>query len=294
MTVKKYHAIIILVFLVFIFRSRLAAQELGLQISAGLMNYGGDLQQKSYSLNLVHPAVAVNLAYQVNHIVLRGGFTYGKVSADDVQNSLYKDRNLNFTSNISEINLCLQYDFLLTNETRKFTPYVFAGVGFFHFNPFTHKGDTKIYLQPLGTEGEGLAIYPTRKFYSLTQINNPIGVGFKYKLSSRVLIGLEFNSRLLYTDYLDDVSKDYPDQAELFKARGQLAVDLSFRGNELDATLPYPSGKIRGNPHQNDNYYTSTFSFIYIFPEHSFFGSGGIHFGSGRNGKSLLCPKKVH
>jgi len=290
--VKKKHWIPLLIISSILFQNTLPAQQLSLQLSAGLMNYGGDLQDKTYSFTLTHPTVGATLAYQVDHFVLRTGLVYGRVSADDKQSTLYKSRNLNFTSNITEFSFCLQYDIFMINETRKFTPYVFAGIALFRFNPYTYNGNSKVYLQPLGTEGQGLALYPDRKFYSLTQIEDPFGIGIKYKVSPRIMVGLEFNSRLLFTDYLDDVSKEYPDQTELFKARGQLAVDLSFRGDEIDPTLPFPSDKIRGNPGQNDNFYTSMFTFTYTFPEHPLFGgnsSGGRH-----GGKSIACPKKVH
>ena len=289
MTKKTCH-ILSLLFLTVFFQNSLRAQELSVQLSAGLMNYGGDLQQQTYSFTLAKPTIGATLAYRVNHFVIRTGFVYGTVSADDKQSSLYKMRNLNFSSSITEANLCLEYDLFIIDENRKFTPYIFAGIGVYHFNPYTYNGNTKIYLQPLGTEGQGLTAYPDRKPYSLTQVNDPFGIGIKYRVSPRVMLGLEFNSRLLYTDYLDDVSKKYADESELFKGRGQLAVDLSFRGDEIDPTLPYPSGRIRGNPEQSDNYYTSTFTFTYTFPERSEFGN---HFGGGKRGKSLACPKKV-
>jgi hypothetical protein len=290
MSVKKYPGIVILVF-AFIFCPRLHAQELSLQISPGLMNYGGDLQDNTFTFEQANFGIGADLMYRVNHVVIRGGFVYGKIRADDKLSTTYRFRNLSFQSNITELKLCLEYDLFTLDDRHKYTPYVFAGVGFFHFNPYTYNAGIKTYLQPLGTEGQGISTYPDRKVYSLTQFNDPFGIGFKYKISSRILVGIEFCSRLLYTDYLDDVSKKYVDQADLLKAHGQLAVDLSFRGDELDPTLLYPSGRIRGNPKQNDNYYTSAISFTYVFPEHSSFGSR--YGGSGKRIKGLPCPKKV-
>jgi hypothetical protein len=142
----------------------------------------------------------------------------------------------------------------------------------------------------MGTEGQGLAIYPDRKLYALTQSEIPMGIGFKYKLSDNIFLGLEFCSRLLFTDYLDDVSKTYPDETALFNARGQIAVDLSFRGNELDPNKQFPSGASRGNPQQNDNYYTSVFSFIYVFPSGS---HSGYYSGGHTKVKNIDCPKNM-
>ena len=265
------------------------AQDLSLQISPGIMNYGGDLENKVYTFQHANFSVGANLAYRVDKFSLRAGITVGSIHGDDYTNTNYIRRNLDFSTGIFDASLSLQYD-LFSMDEHKFTPYVFAGIGAFHFNPYTYYGSQKVYLRPLGTEGQGLALYPDRKLYSLTQFEMPYGIGFKYKLSDRVLIGLEFSSRFLFTDYLDDVSNRYPDEAELFKQRGQLAVDLSFRGNEIDPSLPFPSGERRGNPKRNDNYYTSSFSFMYVFPKHTNFNGSG---GKQKRNFHLSCPKAM-
>ncbi len=277
---------------ILVFHYTLTAQNLSVQISPGFMNYGGDLQSKAYTFQHADFSIGVYAGYRINQFLLRAGFTTGKIHGDDLSNTGYKYRNLSFASSITDVNLCLQYDFHLLDETRKFTPYVFAGAGIFHFNPYTIYNSQKVYLQPLGTEGEGLAVYPDRKMYSLTQPEVPYGIGFKYRMSDRVLLGLEFSSRFLFTDYVDDVSNTYPDENELFKQRGQLAVDLSFRGNEIDPSLPFPSGNKRANPDRNDNYYTSTFSFIYVFPKQSEYKMNSNK--QSRKSQRIDCPKHIH
>lgn len=266
-------------------KTNVSAQELSLQVNTGLMNYGGDLRTSFFTFNQSQLTAGANIIYRVNNFGLRAGLTYGNIKADDK----FSERNLSFKSVVTEFNFCLEYDFLSADKERKFIPYIFAGIGFYHYNPYTIYNSQKVYLRPLSTEGEGLPVYPDRKVYSLTNFEDPFGMGIKYKLSSNFLIGIEFNSRLLYTDYLDDVSKKYPDKNELFKDRGQLAVDLSFRGDELNPSAPFPQGKTRGNPHQNDNYYTSVITLTYIFPDHALFGNL-----SGHSKHSLNCPKKVH
>ena len=275
----------------FIFCSALSAQQLGVQISPGIINYGGDLQSKAYTFQNARFSIAADVMYSINKFSLRGGITYGTIKGDDFSSTIFKDRNLSFFTNITDANLCLQYDIFLMDENRKFTPYIFAGIGVFHFNPYTYYNAQKVYLQPLGTEGQGLSIYPDKKIYSLTQFQDPYGIGFKYRISSQVLIGLEFNSRFLFTDYLDDVSTNYPDENELFKQRGQLAVDLSSRGNEIDPSLTFPSGRQRGNPKLKDNYYTSSFTFTYIFPKRSGYATGGNN--QNKKSRRIDCPKRV-
>jgi len=267
----------------------LHAQEFSVQLTPGIINYGGDLQNKVYTFQQAGSSIGGALMYRINKFSIRAGLEYGKVKGDDLSNTGFTARNLSFETGVSEGSLCLQYDVFLLDEQHRLTPYVFAGVGAFHFNPYTTYDSQKIYLRPLGTEGQGLPAYPDKKIYSLNQFEIPFGIGLKYKISDRIQVGVEFCSRLLFTDYLDDVSGTYPDENELFKGRGQLAVDVSFRGNEIDPTRPFPSGQTRGNPKQNDNYYTSSLSLIYVFPGRSSFGGYG-----GKRGKPVNCPKDVH
>jgi hypothetical protein len=59
----------------------------------------------------------------------------------------------------------------------------------------------------------------------------------------------------LFTDYLDDVSTEYADQSVLLSARGQAAVDLAYRGDEVGAGS-YPTAKTpRGGASEKDGYY---------------------------------------
>jgi hypothetical protein len=43
----------------------------------------------------------------------------------------------------------------LAKDSRSWTPFVFAGLGYFHTNPQNLLNDTWYDLQPLGTEGQG-------------------------------------------------------------------------------------------------------------------------------------------
>jgi len=243
----------------FLFPLLVFSQRLHLNITGGFLNYQGDLQDKPFTLDQSNGAFGAGLAYDLTpHFSVRSGFLYGKVSADDKRNKpLLQQRNLNFQSNILEGNVMLEYNLFDLSEKR-FTPYVFAGLAVYHFNPYTY--DTvgnKLFLQPLGTEGEGLAAYPDRKQYKLTQLAVPFGGGVKLRVSDNVTIGYEIGLRNLRTDHLDDVSSTYPDQALLLAARGPKAVELSYRGGELKNGSPdFPAeGTIRGSAAQKDWYY---------------------------------------
>jgi len=117
-------------------------------------------------------------------------------------------------------------------------------------------------LQPLHTEGQGFPEYPDRKEYKLTQMEIPMGFGFKYYLKENMFIGLEVLHRKLFTDYVDDVSTNYIDpiyfNQNLSPANAALARQLNYRGTYTWATRPADVvGEQRGDPKQNDAYFST-------------------------------------
>jgi hypothetical protein len=229
----------------------------------GFANYFGDLQSKAYTTQQSHLAVGAGLQYDLTgHFSLLTNLTYGNVGASDAYNLQpdLKARNLSFQTSIIEWNVLAEYNLLDLND-HKFTPYIFAGLAVYHFNPFAYDSlGKKVDLQPLSTEGEGLTQYPDRKPYALTQLAIPFGGGIKFRVSDRVVLAYEIGLRKLFTDYLDDVSTRYVDQTTLLNARGPEAVEMAYRGNEVKGSGAgvYPAdGTVRGNPGHKDWYYTS-------------------------------------
>jgi len=235
------------------------AQPLHINLLGGFSNYQGDLQDKQFTMSQSNAAFGIGAEYDLSgHFSSRGGLLLGKVSSDDKKNTQADlvARNLSFKSNITEGNLLLVYNFLDIKRYR-LTPYAFAGVAIYHFDPYTYDtlGHT-FYLKNLSTEGQGLAAYPDRKAYKLTQFAAAFGGGFKFAVSSCTSISLEFSQRKTFTDYLDDVSTSYVDQNKLLAAKGQQAVNLAFRGDEVHSPQPYPpDGEQRGTPTEADWYY---------------------------------------
>lgn len=232
-----------------------------LTLSGGFFNYYGDLQGKPLTLDQAHGAFGIGVKYDItNHLSVRGGLLHGRISADDKKNKpSLQSRNLNFQSKVTEFNVLGEYA-LFGLEEKRFTPYAFAGVALFRFNPYTYDtAGAKHFLQPLGTEGQGLAQYPGRKEYKLTQFAIPFGAGLRVRVSEKVTLAYEFGLRKTFTDYLDDVSTTYVDPAALATVRGPKAVELAYRGGELRNGNPnYPAdGTVRGGSEFKDWYYFS-------------------------------------
>lgn len=233
------------------------AQEWFAEVMLGTSSYNGDLTEREISAKRLQPAINVNLKYNTGHFLnFRGGLTYSKLGADDKDNpdKGLQSRNLNFKTSIWELSVGAELIFL-DPDTYYSYPYVFAGVGAFRFNPYTYDiNKQKQFLRPLGTEGQGLAEFPNRKKYALTEICFPLGGGFKIKLKEDYELCFEIGYRLLFTDYLDDVSKTYPNLQSLETQNGAKAAELSYR--KIDTPFTEENEK-RGNSVVRDSYFFS-------------------------------------
>lgn len=242
------------------------SQKVHLNLFAGSSFYEGDLQ--SYFFKFTQPGIALSagLSYQLSdRISIRSGISLASVAADDKKNPKVYYRNLNFKSKIQELHLAAEY-YLFNLENIRFSPYFFGGIAVYHFNPYTKDtAGTRYFLKPLSTEGQGF--YPGRTPYKLTQFSLPFGGGIKYALTNDIKIGIEVGMRKLFTDYLDDVSTTYVDPAILLTNRGPKAVELAFRGGEIDKNEPYPGEySKRGEPRNRDWYYFTGITVSYRFP----------------------------
>lgn len=247
--------------------STVFCQRLNTELYAGISNYQGDLQGR-FTFDNAHFAGGILLSYDATaHWIIRTGFSITKLSGSDQTNpnAVGIDfRNLNFETNLSELHLALEYN-LFDMQHKSVTPYVFAGAAFMKYNPYTKLAGSKIYLKPLGTEGQGIPAYPEKKEYTLNQFAIPFGGGVKIAVTSNLQIGLEVGFRKLFTDYLDDVSGSYADSALLSNFRGLISADLAYRGDELLLGPGYPAaGSKRGNPNLKDWYYITCLRLRYL------------------------------
>jgi len=242
--------------------------KIKLNVGLGTGNYYGDLKENFHLFNQVGYSVLLGLSTKIiPRVNARVDMMTYKVGAKDSRNSRVdlQQRNLSFKSMVYSLDVITEFEILDMRKVR-FTPYVFAGFGAFYFNPYTEDANGyKQYLQPLGTEGQGLTKYPDRKFYKRIATSVPLGGGLKYLSSTkRFTVAFEYKYRRTNTDYIDDVSRlGYPDKAAL-DARNPRTATLTWRGSEVGSG-PYPPTNTmlnRGNPKKNDALYSFQLKFI--------------------------------
>ena len=261
--------------------------------SVGLMNCLTDVGGRSgigkkfvKDLNIGNSQFAGSIYFSAiykNAVALRLEGTFGQVKAYDsilrnVKATTFGryERNLSFRSNITEFMAVAEIHPLFifkkydeNDVAPKYSPYLLAGIGYFSFNPQAQLNNRWVDLQPLSTEGQGFAEYPNRKPYSLHQVCIPVGVGVKYELSSMLNLRAECVYRILHTDYLDDVSTTYidPNLYSNYFTGTKLtnALLLNDRQYELDPTHITTPGDQRGNPKNNDSYFSFNIKVGLIF-----------------------------
>ena len=182
--------------------------------------------------------------------------TYGTVWANDAKSTdvFQQNRNLNFTSSILELAVGAEIDmfkYRINDMKYPITPYFFYEVAYFKMNPTTTYNGQSVALQPLGTEGQGTSL-SSRKKYSLNQLSIPLGIGLKFNLKSRLAISIEYGIRKTFTDFIDDVSGNYVDNASLAALNGPIAAQLS--DPSVRGTGTSTPGFNRGDPATKDWY----------------------------------------
>lgn len=226
----------------------------------GIANYFGDLNIHT-SFKMVRPSAGAFYRYNIkSRGAWRSNVGWGMLEFRDdatkVERSL--QRNLSFRSQVFEISTGVEFYFMKFDKTKKkhwFTPYLGVGAGIFFYNPQANYQGKWIDLQPLGTEGQNDASYSGVEKYKLFSFCIPITGGFKFSLPRGWNIGIEAGVRKTFTDYLDDVSGDYPSYASLPGGSTGLAAALSDRSGEVNGgEKSGKPGLQRGQSPKKDDY----------------------------------------
>lgn len=243
-----------------------AYSAFGFSLSA--LNYYGDLSPKpntvSTDISFTKPALGLSFIHRFGpRYTLLTEFMYGSLHGSDAESADFSDtengkyryqRNLSFRNRIKELTVVAYFD-LFDNTGRyisrvKWTPYAYVGLtGFMHNpqaqapaadlqgNPLAEAGQW-VDLRPLGTEGQYANLLSTDansgiEPYSKVQFAIPIGLGARFRLNDVMDLWAEVGFRYTFTDYLDDVSRNYVDLGVL---DSPLAKAMSYRSNELPAS----------------------------------------------------------
>jgi len=172
---------------------------------------------------------------------------------DDATDIIAINRGLHFRSTVFELSGQIEFNFLpfeAGNALYTWTPFVYTGLSFFHFNPQAENKDGLwVNLQELGTEGQGSTSFPERTKYPLAQLAIPLGGGLKIAINPSFNVILEYGVRKTFTDYLDDVSTTYPEGVN------SNVIDISNATYEMsDPTGTHVAGDQRGDPDKKDWY----------------------------------------
>ena len=236
--------------LIMLFSPWIAIQGFGQRnLEVGL--FGGD----AYYLGDLNPDVhfrAVQIAYGAfarynidERWALKFGATETKVKGNSGKTNFLPGRDLSFVTPITDFSLTGEFNFFNYFTGSKYswiTPYIYAGLGFFFFNPTS--GGVK--LRPLGTEGQNKN-FEGRKPYSTTGISIPFGLGVKVSLGRRFAVTAFWEMHKTFTDYIDDVSTTYYLVGPV--------IDQNNPGEILsDPTKSHLPGMQRGNPKNYDWY----------------------------------------
>ena len=209
----------------------------------GLNKIGTDFSPVDIEFVLTRPAFSLAYRYKfAKNFNIHSSFNYLLVAGDDklTTEQFRNNRNLNFKSNIFELAVRAEVSLfssrvghrygikktLARRHKGKSSEFiVFAGIGGFYFNPKGKNPATGRWekLYPLHTEGQGLPNGP--KQYSRFSISIPVGMAYRVVLNKLWCIGLEFNYRKTFTDYIDDVHGTYyPDRALQLQTYGPKSV----------------------------------------------------------------------
>jgi hypothetical protein len=182
-------------------------------VTIGAAHYFGDLNTRA-GLNRPKPAFGAFFRKQFgNYVAMRVSAHFLQLGYSDKysKNEYQKVRNLSFNTSCFELALRGDFNFFKYvpgDPFHSFTPYITLGVGIFTYDPYAYLYGEKIFLRPLGTEGQTSG-YQGRSEYSTMAVCIPFGVGIKYSLSEKVNLTVEIAQRFTTTDYLDDVSSTY-------------------------------------------------------------------------------------
>lgn len=198
--------------------------ELGLQ--AGVMQAQCDMND--FGLEEINPGGGLLLRYHLDNLItLRANLLYGEISGEDANLALtYQKRGFTFFAPVAEGSVMAELDFMGNRRWRggvfhrTFSPYIFGGAGYAVTSPNT-------YYNEANNPGRATAIQEDKNNTPDGQFVMPLGLGFRYDISDRWVLGVETGLRVTFNDYIDGVSASGNDRKS--DTYTQTSLTLSYR-----------------------------------------------------------------
>jgi hypothetical protein len=197
---------------------------------------------------------------------LKLAFDWVRIEGDDKlsSNPGRHYRNFNFKNDLLDLEFTGEYFFYedpdLGNTYRyrnSFRAYVLGGIGGAYSSPKSlYKGEW-IKLKDYDIEGYN---------YKALQFVIPMGAGFYFTFDKKHRIGFEMNYRKTFTDYLDDISGNYPTTPVSYDPKiaiRTLELDPATN-NDVGAYHSHDWGQKRGDKTHKDAYMTVSLSYSYV------------------------------
>ncbi len=236
-----------------------------IRAGAGIIYYNGDLNDRVLTHSkLVKPVLTAAAGiYMIDRACIGLQYFKGKLIGNDVYalGSGYRKRNLSFQTKLNELSIFAEVSLFKFRTRFIINPFIGGGIGLFTFNPEAERDGNLVKLQPLGTEGQFIEGGGNPKPYQLRQAVIPAFIGFYASLLPGLRLRFEISNHFTFTDYLDDVSKFYPDSAALAATPNGTTAVL-FSSKRTDGRFP-SAGVHRGNNYANDSYTTVTITLVY-------------------------------
>lgn len=208
----------LLLCLLFFSLLKVSAQKSDVGVIIGPTYYWGDVVN-NVELRNIRLGGSIFFRYHLTpKVALRGSVSYARVTgADSISRGSpwQVNRNLSFWTDIFEVSGIVEYNLKHDYNTgrdlkTRGIPYIFGGIGIFHFNPKSNNPITGEVneLQPLKLNGVS---------YSLNALCIPVGIGYRYYVNRRLQIGVEIGMRYSLSSYVDDVDGNsvYPQMESL-------------------------------------------------------------------------------
>jgi hypothetical protein len=241
----------------------------------GASNYLGDIggkekTRRDFIADMKLAKTRWNLGGFIRHkwrprMSLKLAVDYIRLEGDDKlsSNPGRRYRNFNFRNDMFDAAFTGEYFFYENNDLGNtyryrngFRAYIFAGVGAFLNNPKTFYEGSWVPLRQYATEGY---------HYKALQLNIPMGVGFYFTFNKRHRFGFEMNYRKTFTDYIDDISGNYPSDPVPGYVGGLIMrkyeLDEKTRLENMGAYNSHDWGMKRGEKANKDSYLTVSFSY---------------------------------